>query len=288
MSNNALYTSKEITKTYEQVHDLLLTRYIIKTYSTNRKDIRDVALAGMNFKNVKKVLELGCGYGFFIEKLKGMLNDSAVVIGIDMVENNREPFLHSVASIQYKGEFQTGQAEIISEMPNESFDLIITSYSLYFFPHLIRDIARILSPTGVFLAITHSMHTLGEAIDIIKNCMEKTGIRIERNTVINQLFYSFSLENGKDMLNKYFERVEKENFKNSMIFNYENINDCIFYLQKKKNLIYKEVIEHMPDRVHETELCVESSIIDHTKKHGALILNKDDGVFRCSGPKNII
>ena len=133
MSNNSLYTTKEITKTYEQVHDLLLTRYIIKNYSTNKKDIRDVAIEGMNLKNVKTVLELGCGYGFFIEKLKGLLNDSAVVIGIDMVENNREPFLHSVASIQYKGEFITGRAEIIRKMPDESFDLIITSYSLYFF-----------------------------------------------------------------------------------------------------------------------------------------------------------
>jgi ubiquinone/menaquinone biosynthesis C-methylase UbiE len=284
MSNNTLYTSKEITKTYEQVHDLLLTRYIIKAYSTNKQDIRDVALSGMKFQNVKKVLELGCGYGFFIEKLKGMLNDNAVVIGIDMVENNREPFLHSVASIHYKGEFITGQADIIKEMQNESFDLIITSYSLYFFPHLIRDIARVLSPTGVFIAITHSMHTLGEAIEMIKKCMEKTGIRIEQDTVINKLFYSFSLENGKEQLNNYFKRVQKETFKNSMIFNNFNIHDCIYYIQKKKNLIYKEVIERMPDKILDTERCVESSIIGHTKKYGTLILNKDDGVFRCFGP----
>lgn len=288
MSNNSLYTTKEITKTYEQVHDLLLTRYIIKNYSTNKKDIRDVAINGMNLKNVKTVLELGCGYGFFIEKLKGLLNDSAVVIGIDMVENNREPFLHSVASIQYKGEFITGQAEIIRKLPDESFDLIITSYSLYFFPHLMGDIARILSPSGVFIAITHSMYTLSEATEIIKKCMEKTGVLIDQDTVLNKLFYSFSLENGKKQLTEYFERVEKKHFKNSMIFDYKNIQDCIFYIQKKKNLIYKEVIEHMPDRVSETEVCVESSIIEHTKKHGRLILNKDDGVFRCFGPKNII
>lgn len=288
MTNNSLYTSNEITKTYEKVHDLLLTRYIIKTYSTNKNDIRDMAISGMNFKNVKKVLELGCGYGFFIEKLKDMLNDNAIVIGIDMVENNREPFLHSVASIQYKGEFITGKADIIREMKNESFDLIITSYSLYFFPHLIRDIARILSPEGVFIAITHSESTLREAIGIIKNCMEKTGIHIDQDTIINKLFYSFSLENGKKQLNKYFENVEEKYYINSMIFNIENINDCIFYIQKKRSLIYKEVIEHMPDRVRETEICVESSIVDHTKKHGSMILNKDDGVFRCSGPINIV
>jgi ubiquinone/menaquinone biosynthesis C-methylase UbiE len=288
MSNDTLYSSSEITKTYAQVHDLLLTRYIIKTYSTNKNDIRDIALEGMNFIKVKRVLELGCGYGFFIEKLKGMLHDSAVIIGIDMVENNREPFLHSVASIKYKGEFITGQAEIIREMTKESFDLIITSYSLYFFPHLINDISRVLSPTGAFIAITHSEKTLHEAILIIKNCMNKFGILVEEDTVLNKLFFSFSVENGKDQLNEYFNRVEKINYINSMIFNSKNINDCIFYIQKKKNLIYKEIIEKMPDKIVETEQCVESNIIEYTRKHGEMKLNKDDGVFRCFGPKNII
>jgi ubiquinone/menaquinone biosynthesis C-methylase UbiE len=288
MIHDALYSSSEITKTYEQVHDLLLTRYIIKTYSTNKNDIRDISLAGMNLTKVKRVLELGCGYGFFIEKLKGMLHDSAVIIGIDMVENNREPFLHSVASIQYKGEFITGQAEIIREMTNESFDLIITSYSLYFFPHLMSDISRILSPTGAFIAITHSENTLHEAIQIIKKCMNKFGILVEEETVLNKLFYSFSVENGNDQLNEYFSKIEKINYSNSMIFNSENISDCIFYIQKKKNLIYKEVIEKMPGKIEETEQCVESNIVEYTRKHGEMKLNKDDGVFRCFGPKNII
>jgi ubiquinone/menaquinone biosynthesis C-methylase UbiE len=287
MSNDTLYTSSEITKTYEQVHDLLLTRYIIKNYSTNKYDIRDIALSGTNLSKVKKVLELGCGYGFFIEKLKDKLHESALIIGIDMVENNREPFLHSVASINYKGEFITGRADIISEMPNESFDLIITSYSLYFFPHLVNEISRILSPGGAFIAITHSENTLHEAIDIIKHCMKEIGLQILDDTILHKLFYSFSLENGKKHLQQYFNKIEIINYSNSMIFNYNNINDCIFYIQKKRNLIYKEVIENMPDRVTETEHCVESNIIQHARQYGEMRLNKDDGVFRCFGPKNV-
>ena len=287
MSNDTLYSSSEITKTYEQVHDLLLTRYIIKSYSTNKNDIRDVALAGTDLFKVKRVLELGCGYGFFIEKLKGMLNENAVIIGIDMVENNREPFLHSVASIQFKGEFITGKADIIKEMASESFDLIITSYSLYFFPHLVQEIARILSPDGVFIAITHSENTLHEAIDIIKQCMKKIGLQINDDTMLHKLFYSFSWENGMQQLKKHFSKIEKINYSNSIIFSYKNINDCIFYIQKKKNLIYKEVIENMPDKITETEQCVESKIIQHARLFGEMKLNKNDGVFRCFGPKNI-
>ena len=285
MDYHTLYSAEEITRTYEQVHDLLLTRYIIKNYSTNKKDIRDVALSGMNFHKAKRVLDLGCGYGFFVEKLKGILHENAVVIGIDMVENNREPFLHSVASIQYKGEFITGKAEIINEMPDSSFDLIITSYSLYFFPHLMRQISRILSPVGAFIAITHSKNTLGEAIGMLKHCMKTIGMDVSRDTMINKLFFTFSLENGKEQLREYFEKVEEERYPNAMIFNNENIDDCIFYIQKKRSLIYKEVIETMPDKVNEIEQCVERSIISYARNFGTMTLNKDDGVFRCFGPK---
>jgi ubiquinone/menaquinone biosynthesis C-methylase UbiE len=286
MSNHNLYTPEDITKTYERVHDLLLTRYIIKTYSTNKSDIRDVALDKLVFNNVKRVLELGCGYGFFIEKLKGMLHDSAVIIGIDLVENNREPFLHSVASIQYKGEFITGSADIIKEMPKASFDLIITSYSLYFFPYLIPEISRILAPDGVFIAVTHSKNTLREAIQFITSCMTKIGIKKQEKMIINKLFLAFSLEDGKEQLEKYFSRVEQLDFKNSLIFSPQHIDDLIFYIQKKKHLIYKEVLNMMPKKLDEVQHCVETSIIEYSKMHGPMTLNKDDAVFRCYEPMN--
>ncbi len=286
MNNINLYTSEDITKTYEQVHDLLLTRYIIKTYSTNKTDIRDVALGKLNLDRVKKVLELGCGYGFFIEKLKGILHDNAVIIGMDMVENNREPFLHSVASIKYKGEFITGSADIIREMPRASFDLIITSYSLYFFPYLIPEISRILAPDGVFIAITHSKNTLHEVMGFITSCMETMGIKNHDTTILNKLFLAFSLEDGKEHLEKYFSSVERLDFKNSMVFDTEHINDLIYYIKKKKILIYKEVMEMIPEKMDEMERCVEKSIVEYSKRNGSLKLNKDDAVFRCTGPKN--
>jgi ubiquinone/menaquinone biosynthesis C-methylase UbiE len=287
MSKNInLYTPEDIKKTYEQVHDLLLTRYIIKTYSTNKTDIRDLALSKLELKKVKKVLELGCGYGFFIEKLKGILNDDAVIIGLDMVENNREPFLHSVASIQYKGEFITGNADMIREMPHASFDLIITSYSLYFFPYLMPEISRILAPDGIFIAITHSKNTLHEVMLFITSCMSSMSVNIQDETVINKLFLAFSLEDGREQLEKYFSSVERLEYENSMIFSSKNIDDLVYYIKKKKILIYKNVIEMMPEKLDAIEQCVEKKIVEYSKRKGSIILNKNDAVFRCRGPKN--
>jgi len=279
-----LYSRNDITKTYEQVHDLLLTRYIIKTYSKNKSDIRDVALKDLDCKNIKKVLELGCGYGFFIEKLKNRLHNGAVIIGIDMVENNREPFLHSVSSIQYKGEFIGGNADIITQMANESFDMIITSYSLYFFPHLIPEISRILVPDGVFIAITHSKNTLREAMKFIHSCMNAVGFNTKNETILNKLFSAFSMEDGHYLLEQYFRSIERLDYPNAMVFPAEHVDDFIFYIRKKQNLIYKEVMELMPDRLDDVLACVDMKISDYVKMNGHVILNKDDAVFRCHKP----
>lgn len=284
MKNFNIFSPEDISRTYEKVHDLLLTRYIIKTYSTNKSDIRDVALDGLDLKHVKRVLELGCGYGFFIEKLKGLLHDNSVIIGIDMVENNREPFLHSVASIQYKGEFINSNANIIKEMASESFDLIVTSYSLYFFPELIRDIARILAKDGIFIAITHSKFSLQEAIQFSTSCMSKLGLTHIGNTFLNELFVAFSLENGQSQLQNYFNLIECFEFKNAMIFPYKNIDDCIFYIQNKKNLIYKEILDWKPEKINEMQKCIEISLREYTKSKGMISVNKDDAVFRCYNP----
>ena len=279
--HDILYTTDEIKETYEQVHDQLYVRYIIKNYSTNKKDIRDCALQGLDLSYVKKVLDIGCGYGFFIEKLKGLLKDDAIIIGVDVVENNREPFLHSAGSINYKGEFIASRADIIKRMPQSSFDFIISSYSLYFFPHLIPEISRVLAPGGIFLALTHSQNSLKELLSLVTDCMNKIGIADIIEPTLNKLFMAFSIEAGSILLKEYFQKIEKIEYKNAMLFPAQDIGDCFAYMINKKKLLYKDILGIMPERIDELMKCMETSIFDYSKMHGMMIITKDDGIFRC-------
>lgn len=278
---HGLFTADDIKETYAQIDEQLLIRYIIKYYSTNKSDIRDCALRGLNLSKVKKVLDIGCGYGFFIEKLKGLLRNDAIIIGIDMVENNREPFLHSVGSINYKGEFITSSADIIKDMALASFDLIISSYSLYFFPHLIQEISRILVPEGLFLALTHSKNSMKEILSLLNDCIIKTGISDIHDLVLNRLFKAFSAETGNVQLENDFQKVEIISYDNKMIFPLINLRDCMVYINNKKKLLYKDVVTSMPDKVDLIMNCLKNNILEHSKKNGMMIINKDDGIFRC-------
>ncbi len=284
LGSKIIYSPDEIVQTYEKVHELLITRYIIKAYSTNKSDIRRKALEGVNLHESKRVIELGCGYGFFIEKMKGLLHENAVIVGIDMVEKNREPFLHSVASIGYRGEFIAGNADVIESMEESSSDCIVASYSLYFFPHLIPKISRLLTANGIFIAITHSRKTLCEVIEIIDECMELHGIGEPGGSAIGKLFTTFPLEEGIEILKPHFRKVERIDYRNSMIFPIEKLHDLFFYLRQKQNLIYRDATTMDTEMMMRVTKSVEKKIVEYSNIKGAFSLNKDDAVFRCYLP----
>ena len=133
-----LYSPEDIRSTYEIIREHKLTRSIIQRYAANSLDIREVALRTLDLSRVMTVLDVGCGYGFFIEKLGGRLHKDAMILGIDAVDReNRAAFLETVEELGYRGEFIHARADCIGEMSDSCFDLVIASYSLYYFPHII-------------------------------------------------------------------------------------------------------------------------------------------------------
>lgn len=284
MNEHNNYTKEDIKNSYKHVNDLLVTKYIIKKYSTNTIDIRKRAIGGLVLSDVKKVLDLGCGYGFFIEILKNKLNKNATITGIDLVENNKDAYLNTIGSIGYKGEFINDDVNIIKDFNEASYDLVIASYSLYFFPHLIKSIARLLDKNGVFITITHSHDSLKELISLVLQSMKDIGIIPPQSIRLQLLLRMFSLENGTQLLNKYFNQIDLITYDNSMQFSVDNIDDCIYYIEKKKQLMFREVLDNYPDRILDLEETIIKQIYKKIKKSNSIKITKDDAIFRCFGP----
>lgn len=283
---HGLFSVEDIRKTYEELLWHKRSKDIIQEYALNRTDIRAAALEGLDLARCEEVIELGCGYGFFTEGLAGRLHRSARITGIDIVNHhNREAFENAVTCMGYRPVFIQGSADMITDMESERFDLAIASYSLYFFPHLIQDIARILKKRGLFITVTHSERSLAEIIDLLLRSMREAGVSPPTEPLIRRLFCAFSLERGMEMLRPYFSHVECIAYENALAFPLDRFEACIDYLDTKKHLLLKEVKETHPDAIDRVMSVLTRNLFDHARSHGKVLITKDDGIFRCTGPK---
>src|SRR5512139_2946800 len=133
---------------------------LILRLSSNRTDVRTVALMGLDLTWVRDTLDLGCGFGFMSGKIVEKVGPGAHFIGVDACGENQETFLRTVETAGGRAEFRC--MDLPSDLPwrNESFDLVVASYSLYFFVDLLPEIVRVLRRNGLFLTITHSEHSI--------------------------------------------------------------------------------------------------------------------------------
>lgn len=235
------------TKMHEAVAE------IIYSHSTNKLDVRIAALDGLQFKNAKTVLDLGCGFGFFTRSLKDSVNSKAQILGIDQCADYKEAYLKSCEIAGLKGDFKAAKAESIKDTPSNTYDLIICSYALYFFPEIIPQISRIIKPGGIFITITHSNNHLFELFSIVKNAF-----KAEKNDGLGCLPYEkliskFSKNNGRKLLSSSFEQVTEIDYCSSLVFEREDVGNFEKYLTFKRpfyvsdtsregNIIYDNII----------------------------------------------
>ena len=103
---------------------------IIRRHSENRQDIREIASQLIEWQNVKRILDLGCGYGWFEEAIDGSFD---LIMGIDPFEENRNEFLKVCSRISKEVCFKKAILPTPIDMPEGHSDLILSIYSLYFF-----------------------------------------------------------------------------------------------------------------------------------------------------------
>src|SRR5512139_606725 len=117
---------------------------LISRLSSNRTDVRTVALMGLDLTWAHNVLDLGCGFGFMSGKIVEQVGLGTRVVGIDACGENEEMFLRTVEQAGCRAEFY--RMDLPDDLPwiSESFDLVVASYSLYFFVDLLPEIARVL------------------------------------------------------------------------------------------------------------------------------------------------
>jgi SAM-dependent methyltransferase len=227
---------------------------LIKAYSENKTDIRSIAKRMIEWKNVQRIIDLGCGYGWFEDALEESLD---LIVGVDFFTENGPPFVRRAKKTAKEVVFKTSLLPATIDFPTGYFDLAVCAYSLYFFPDMLPEVKRILRNGGTFVVITHSESMLEEG----KRFFDFKNLR----TVIEK----FSAENGEAILKKHFQRIISVDYPNSLVFHRDDEKDLALYIDFKREFIKKDAD---PDLVRET-------MLRELMINGECRLNKNDKIF---------
>jgi len=225
---NTLTATFADTKTHQVICKMIENR------STNPVDVREMALEKLKFGTIKNIMDLGCGFGFFTSSLKGKIRSDAQITGIDRIDNYRSLFLETCKSIGAEGIFYSSGAEIIKSLPSNSFDLILSSYSIYFFPELIPQIARILLPEGYLVIITHSTKHVPECIDLVKDSLIELKTPAPEKFPYEELIGRFDDADAFVKLSEHFNKVIVKEYKSSLVFQINMYEELKQYFEFKK------------------------------------------------------
>ncbi|MFA5321777.1 MAG: class I SAM-dependent methyltransferase [Smithella sp.] len=272
---------KKIRKVFRDVQKHLAIAQLIRRFSTNKEDIRKTALQHTTLSNCRKVLELGCAFGAFTEALKDKLHPEATITGIDIIPEYKPFFLEACRHAGYEGLFSSSGIDKINKYPSGSFDLVICSYALYFFPEIIPEIARILKKDAFFITITHSNADMRETIDIIKIILKQNNLLAEKQALpIEIIFDQFSAENGEKLLHPFFRKIHAIDFKNTLVFQPQEIEHFIDYFHFKKSFFLTGTNAHNKTIINQLFHELQYTAV----KNNLVTMCKDDRIFICSEP----
>lgn len=245
---------------------------IIQRRSTNGTDVRDVALHDLDLSFAKDILDLGCGFGFMAETLARRVAPDARLVGVDAWEANEAPFLEKIAATGRQGRFVCMQLASRLPWPNRSFDLVVCSYSLYYFVDILSEIARILAPHGLFVTLTHTESSM-------VSLLRSAGLDHDAGSGLLALTGRFSAENGRNLLKRWFGEVAQIDYRNSLRFEADHIDELLTYLRFKLPLLFpdSEPGADLPEVVAGFAEALLSRV-------GEVVIGKNDATFQCRRP----
>jgi SAM-dependent methyltransferase len=245
---------------------------IIRRRSTNRTDVREAALDGFDIGDAREVLDLGCGIGYMSGAVAARCAGDATIHGIDRWEENEPGFRKAIEAAGRRAEFQAFDIRDRLPHPDASFDLVVASWTLYFFVEILPEAARVLKPGGRLLAVTHYRETCA-------NVIRAAGLRFH-GTPLELMMRSFCAENGHGRLEQVFGRVDSVDYPNTLEFLPDHSQDLLRLAVFKLPQLAPsgEVMEGMAEQVGR-------SVLEQLEREGRFVIEKSDAIFHCRRPR---
>lgn len=178
----------------------------------------------LDFSNVARVLELGCGNGILWKKNIHRVPENVRIILSDNSRGMVDAAREALREHRHQFGFEVVDACQIP-FTDKNFQMIIANHMLYHMENkeqVFSEIDRLLTGDGFAYASTLSTRNLNELIDIISE-FNKSLLFDNIQTIQN-----FNLENGEDIISRHFNVADSHIYQNDIII--RNTEPLILYL----------------------------------------------------------
>lgn len=217
----------------------------------------------IDFSKVYRLLEVGCGNGelwsynhydlrnreiFLSDNSVGMLEEVKGRLG-----NDYNYLVLDCLAIPFKNDF---------------FDTLLANHVLFYLSDLdlgLKEIRRVLKDGGTFYCTTYGLNHMKEISALVSEF--DSHVKLSHVNLAN----NFGIENGKEILSKYFKEVEFRRYEDYLLV--DDARSLVNYIMS----CHGNQKEYLGSRLKEFELYLEDLI----KTNGGIRITKDCGVFIC-------
>lgn len=255
---------EDIVKQYQNSNNLKVRISLHDQFSVNKKGWFNWLYEQIDFSRVTRLLEVGCGNGKLWENQKVDLRNREIFlsdISEGMVQEVRKKLGNNFNCIQLD----------CQSIPfkNEYFDAVVANHVMFYIQDIqkgLSEIVRVLRKNGVFYCSTYGREHMREITDIVKSYDS----RIELSQ--NKLYEVFGLENGEEILKKYFSNVQLKLYDDELIV--DQSQPLVDYIMS----CHGNQSEVIGARLNEFKQFIEN-IVD---ANGSIRITKQAGVFICT------
>lgn len=258
--------SENVTKQYQSDDNLSIRIKLHSLYSTNKQGWYPWLFEQYEFNSGYRILELGCGNGSQWDgRIDNLPSDCTLILSDysdGMVKTVLEKYSCHKNILPIKIDIQD------IPFPDNCFDVVIANHMLYHVPDLpkaISEVHRVLRNNGKFYASTNGNGGMRTYLHNVRKIINPDTPDISDS-------FSFSLQNGAELLGKYFCDVQCCNYEDSL--HITETRDLIDWM--KSTITISSYSEWDFDKLHDffDNVRIEQGAIDIPKELGLFISTK--------------
>lgn len=260
-----LESEKELLQQYIDSSNLNASVKLQERFSSNKHGWYNWTFQNIKLKENYKVLEIGCGNGALWAKNIEYLNDNVDVTLTDICEDMLNDAKTNLREHSYKFKFQIVDPNNI-DFENDSFDIVIANHVLFYMKDLnlvLSEINRVLKKGGHFYCSTIDSCHMKELEELMLGF--SNNIKISEEKLSNK----FGLENGEEILKKYFNNIQRYSYEDKLIVN--DTKGILEYIYS----IPGNILEVIDTKKREFERYIDESI----KSSGEIKITNNSGLF---------